>query len=342
LAKSRAGAAGIGDDCAELATVGFEDLLLVTTDPCPTPVVFDLGDRDYWHFGWMTVLINVSDIAAMGGKPLGIVVSTVMPEGMSVGDYDRFLEGLTAAADLWMCPVIGGNIKDGREFAATGTAIGTVKDRHVMRRTGARSGDLLYTVGAMGLFWASVLASVNADRVRLSPEVQDILRNALQRPVARLKEGQAIAQLEVVTSCMDASDGVSGCLLEIARVNSLDVVVESDRMVPSRSVGEVASQLEIDHRKLMLSWGNWELVFTAPPSAGEVIQRLADVEDLPIQLIGRVTSGEGRVLLDQHGSLSPITDFSSQRFVPTSYFTHGIDSFTDWLINAPLMEGDIT
>lgn len=339
VSRSKAGAHGIGDDCAELLSAELDEILLITTDPCPTPVVFELGDRDYWHFGWMTILINVSDLAAMGGAPVGIVVSTVMPEDQCVGDYDRFLEGLTAAADTWGCPILGGNIKDGPDFTATGTAMGTVSAQRVMRRIGAQSGDLVFVVGNMGLFWASVLAKVGRDDLELTADTRECLHEALHRPVARLAEGRVLSSLGVVSSCMDASDGVSGCLSEIARVNSLDIVIENDLFTPHSAVREVAEKLDTDFRKLMLSWGNWELVFTAPPSAHADIERLAKAHNMPVQVLGYTREGNGQVLLETDQKIYRMTDFSSQRFAATSYFTHGIKSFSTWLAEAPLVEG---
>src|ERR1017187_9544218 len=93
IALGEAGADGIGDDCAEIAVPPAGHTILATTDPCPSPVAFVLGDHDYWHYGRMTVLINVSDLAAMGAKPIGILVSTVMPNDMLINDYQRFLDG---------------------------------------------------------------------------------------------------------------------------------------------------------------------------------------------------------------------------------------------------------
>src|SRR5712671_5686858 len=85
---------GIGDDCAILPSPPIGHALVVTTDPCPTPVVCMVERPDMYHYGRMTILINVSDLAAMGAQPLGIVVSTVMPEDMSVREFDRFLDGI--------------------------------------------------------------------------------------------------------------------------------------------------------------------------------------------------------------------------------------------------------
>ena len=75
---------GIGDDCAILNLRPGHDSIVVSTDPCPLPVAWMLGDQDYSHYGWYTMIINVSDIASMGATPYGIMVATVMPPEMKV------------------------------------------------------------------------------------------------------------------------------------------------------------------------------------------------------------------------------------------------------------------
>ena len=71
---------------------------LISTDPCPLPVSWMLGDKDYKHYGWYSLLINVSDIAAMGGHVKGIVLATVMSPEMPFKDYERFLKGVKEAS----------------------------------------------------------------------------------------------------------------------------------------------------------------------------------------------------------------------------------------------------
>src|SRR5258707_7017553 len=97
---------GIGDDCAVLPPAKPDELLVFTTDPCPIPVICLLGETDFYHYGRMTVLINVSDLAAMGARPLGLLISTVMPEDMLIADYERFLDGAAEASAEWSCPVV--------------------------------------------------------------------------------------------------------------------------------------------------------------------------------------------------------------------------------------------
>jgi thiamine-monophosphate kinase len=336
FSAAQVGPYGIGDDCALIPITTRDHFLAITTDPCPTPVVFELGDQDYWHFGWMTALINVSDLAAAGATPIGIVVSTIMPPDMPVADYQRFLDGLEAAASRWACPVLGGNIKDGPTFSATGTALGLVKADAIMRRVGATAGDWICVVGTMGLFWAAVLQRMFPEQVTVGLNHAALLRQALHRPEARLSEGLALAASGLVSTCMDASDGVGGCLIELAEQNGADFVLDGSLLRPHQTVAAVAHRLGIDGRKLMLSWGNWELVLTVPAEKLRGLNDLAAAQGFTCTPIGRVRPGPGYVLLDEDGAVLPVVNFASERFTGTSYFTHGLEAYADWLLGQPL------
>ncbi|MFI7028436.1 thiamine-phosphate kinase [Microbispora rosea] len=338
----RSDSTGIGDDCAEIGAPPDGHTLVMTTDPCPTPLVFDIADRDYWHFGWMTMLINLSDLAAMGARPSGIVVSTVMPNEMLVTDYQRFLDGLSAAADEWGCPIVGGNIKDGDSFTATGTAIGVVRKDQILRRVGARPGDQIFVVGEMGLFWAGLLRLMYPQRVVIGDAAAERLGRSLYRPVPRIREGIVLGGAGVVSACMDASDGVSGCLRELAIRNDADFIIDADLLRPCEAVAAVARSLSIEPAKLLLSWGNWELVLTVPEKRLTAFYDVATAQCIPYMRIGQVVPGPGRVLLDTDGGTALLSNFASERFTPTSYFTHGIESYAHWLLEHPLTETDQT
>ncbi|MEU8268323.1 thiamine-phosphate kinase [Sphaerisporangium sp. NPDC049002] len=336
----RSGVTGIGDDCAEIGAPPEGHTFVMTTDPCPTPLVFDIADRDYWHFGWMTMLINLSDLAAMGATPTGIVVSTVMPNEMLVSEYQRFLDGLSAAADEWDCPVVGGNIKDGDSFTATGTAIGVVRRDRILRRVGARPGDLIFVVGEMGLFWAALLRLMYPARTTVSDSTSERLDHALHHPVPRVREGRILGDAAVVSACMDASDGVSGCLRELAYRNNADFIIDADLLEPSAPVAEVARSFGMEPGSLMLSWGNWELVLTVPRPRLAEFHEVTAAHRIPYTRIGEVRPGPGQVLLETGGRTRPLTNLASERFTPTSYFTHGIEAYAQWLLQQPLTESD--
>ncbi len=327
----------IGDDCAVVPPPEPGELLVSTIDPCPRPVVFELGDVDFWYFGWLTMLINVSDLAAMGATPMGLLVSTVMPGSMTAADYDRFLQGLSDAGRTWFCPVLGGNIKDGPEFTATAAAFGRVRADRVLRRTGAALGDAVCVVGSSGLFWAAVLRALHGTAVPLlAPDEEAALSGALRRPVAQVRAGQLLARTGGLTSCTDASDGLGSALSELARLHRADVVVASDALAPHPAAARVADALGVDPRKLALSWGNWELVCTMPPG------RLAAVREAlgptAIRRVGTIRPGPGRLVLEQDGRSRPLADFGSRRFDARSTFSHGLKPYAELLMEGELYD----
>jgi len=336
IARSSGGAAGLGDDSAvvEIPVTPEGKTLLATIDPCPLPVVFDLFETDYWHFGWMTVLVNLSDLAAMGADPAGILISTVMPNDMSTHDYSRFWDGVIDASDSWNCKVLGGNIKEGKKFAAEGAAFGWCAEKSLMRRVGSSAGDLVYVVGNMGLFWSAVLRDLRAPDIALSDIEHEQARRALTRPVARVYEGKALAASRLVTACMDASDGVLGALIELGQVNQLDVHLAE--VEPSALVKKVASRLDLAQLKLMLSWGDRQLVATIRQESQYAFEGLVRSLDAPVTLIGSMAPGSGRVYSQMSDTSRQLYNLSSERFSEKSYFSTGTASYIDWFINAPL------
>jgi thiamine-monophosphate kinase len=290
---------------------------------------------DYYHYGRFTVLINMSDLAAMGASPIGIVISTVMEEDMSVADYARFLDGLSDASEEWACPIIGGNIKDGPTFTANGSALGSIEEDLVMKRSGAAPGDQVCVIGQMGLFWAAVIGRVSS--ISVSPNEQNALDEALYTPVARLREGMKLAKTRQVTACIDSSDGIAGCLRELALINDVDIIVDSALLSPHPAVQKIADATTIDFRKLMLAWGGWELVCTVRTEGINEVRQSLEAMGTKFSVIGEVRSGSGSVRIKEGNAIGRLANLGSERFCPTSTFTHGLDAYLNFLRSEPLI-----
>ncbi|MGD1076667.1 MAG: thiamine-phosphate kinase [Thermodesulfovibrionales bacterium] len=327
---------GIGDDCAAFMPKGKGHAIVTTIDPCPTPVSFLLGVKDYYHFGWFTVLINVSDLASTGAQPVGLLVSTVMPEDMLVSDYERFLVGLSDASAKFGCPIIGGNIKDGKEFTATGSAFGSIEPHLIMKRKGAKPGDFVCVIGEMGLFWAAVTSILR--KLSVKQEVQAILDQALYKPAPKIVEGIQLARNQALTSCMDSSDGITSCLYTLAESNNVDIDIDFKSLYPHPVVEELANNFHIDYKKFMLSWGSWELVGTLSPDSVELAVKVVTSLGSPFRIIGRVIEGNGKVWGIEQNEKGLLTDLGSYRFCNISFFSHGIESYLDYLCNSMLLK----
>lgn len=323
----------IGDDGAVISFGNEDDVVILTTDPCPVPVAWLLGDKDYYLFGWYSILINASDLAAMGATPIGVLLAVNAREDMKIDDFNRFLHGAADAANGFNCPVIGGNLKDADSFSCIGTAIGKCKRDNVLLRSTAKDSDLVVVIGDMGFFASAVLARLRG--ISLTQSEQQIVERSLLRPIARVREGQILANKRLANSCMDSSDGLANCFYEIALKSQMDIYLDFEKVYCEPVVSKVANRAGIDIRKLMLMWGDWQLVCTIPEDKiNQLDYELRNLQT-PYSIVGRTKSGTGKVLIRDGEEYKTLNKIDSERFSKASYFSHGIHTAFD-LENIPL------
>jgi len=231
-------ARGLADDCAVLE-VGAETLIL-THDMLVEGMHF-LPDADPADVAWKLVASNLSDLAAKGAEPLGVLL------GFMLGpDDDRFVDGLDDVLGHYGVPLLGGDTVSGGPPRSFGlTAIGRATHAPVPARSGARVGDALYVTGPLG----AAMLGFKALRDGTGDD-----STAYRRPMARLAEGQALAPL--VTAMMDISDGLLLDAARMAKASEVTMAIES-AAVP---LGAPAERLHD-----ALRWGDdYELLLTAP------------------------------------------------------------------------------
>ncbi|MEM9518970.1 MAG: thiamine-phosphate kinase [Actinomycetota bacterium] len=342
------------DDAAVIGIPGDWDIV-VTTDPCPDPVsceVLSLSPSDrMWQIGWLTVVVNLSDLAAMGADPLGLVVSTEMPTDTDLDVAKSYFEGLRAASDSFDCPLVGGNVRERDFVLSTGTALGKVRRGRALTQGGACEGDLIAAVGRPGLFWASVLASGfgrdnlgakspgwdvaptdwTADEVRL-------LSAALTRPEALVTVAAQLGSEGLVTAAVDASDGVGDALRKIANRSGLGVLLRPELPSDAHPIVErVAKQEGIDVRNLMMAWGGWELIVAFSPEKLESVQGVIDAANKQMTIFGAMSHGVDGVRFQTSPELE-VNLCESERFTKSSYMTAGLDSYVAQL-RRPFLSG---
>ena len=277
---------------AEILRLGPELLLAITTDTIAEEIETGLY-ADLWLAGWMAVMVNFSDIAAVGAEPQGILIAQTFPTGMREADRARLQAGIQDACTACGSHVLGGDTNQGEHLSVTGTAVGTISGGRPMMRHGIRPGDLLYCTGPMGggnAFAAAMLAHL--------PSPPSFA------PTARLREGMAIR--DVVAACMDSSDGLLTTLDQLGRVNDVgfDLSASWQRALDPSALRR-AREMDIPPWVFLAGpHGEFELVFTisketAPPEHEEV-----RVGGVPCVYLGRA-SRERHVRLPGMGSFSP-------------------------------------
>jgi len=332
----------LGDDCTGIKLTKPDNILITSTDPCPIPVAWLLGDMDYYHYGWYSMLINLSDLASMGAKPSGILLSCVMPNHMKVSEYLNFMEGIEFLSDKFSCPVIGGNIKDGKSFDVNATIFGQVTRNRVLKRQGAKKNDKILVIGRLGEFWTSVLGIKyfinNYDENQV-----DWFWEKIRRPIPKVSQGIFLAEGNFATSCIDNSDGLTGCFYELAKKNKLDVIIEDDKIMGNISpiTLDIASKLKIDPVKIALNWGDWQLLCTVPDDKYEQFKNEVSIynqknvndkfEFIEVGYLREIEAKIPQVKYIKNQSEFILTNFENERFSHISYFTHGLNNYIKYL-----------
>ena len=290
---------GPGDDCALLApSPGME--LAVTTDMLVAGTHF-LPDADPEALGWKTVAVNLSDLAAMGAQPRWLLLAGALPE--ADGDWlAAFSRGLFDCADAFGAELVGGDTTRG-PLCLSLTAIGELPSGAALRRDGAQVGDELWVSGSPGL--AALGLRHLLDGLTLPETVLAPAMSALHRPQPRLTLGLAVRGL--ATAAIDVSDGLLGDLSHILERSALAAEIAIDDL-PQLPAGVDASLA----RRCQLAGGDdYELVFSAPPTAGLAIAALGRRLGLPLTRFGRVVAGSAGTitLLDPDGQ---VVDFAER------------------------------
>jgi len=264
------------DDCAVIDA--GERYLVATTDMLHRKADFP-DIMNPWQMGWMAVAVNLSDIAAMGAQPAGVLIAAGLPQEADLYFIDELFSGLGDCAAYYGTRIIGGDTDSHEELTITGTALGFVKKELVLRRRGARPGDLLCTTGSLGGagggLWAWQQGRLD------SPFIEKLLE-----PEPRLAEGRALAQSRAVTAMMDNSDGLALSLSDLADVSRVGFMVKEEALPLAEGLTELVGR-EKAVEMAMSAGGDFELVFTVRPVALQAALQ-ADRWGCAITVIGGV------------------------------------------------------
>lgn len=293
LPDAPAGQVWVGDDAAVL-----DGGVLLTTDSLVAGVHFDLAWTSPEDLGWKALAVNLSDIAAMGGRPRGAVVAVVVPPE-PVGLADGVLAGLAEAAQRLGCPLVGGDTTSGAQLVVSVAVVGAAPPSGALLRSGARAGDLVFVTGPLG----GPRRALRALAVGEDPAPAQLER--LRRPSPRLVEGRA-AVTAAPTSMIDVSDGLATDVGHLCDESGVGIRVEA-AAVPLFSGASLQDALG--------GGDDYELCFTAP-NRGAVEEAFLGV-DLPEPvMIGEIVTGAERVLVHPDGTESRLEPTGWEHPVP--------------------------
>lgn len=278
------------DDCAVL-DIGCDDLILLTTDMLHRKTDFP-QQMSGWQIGWMSVAVNLSDIASKGAKPLGILMAMGLPPDTELDFLEDIIKGMDDCARKFNTHILGGDTDSHDELTMTGTALGSIKKNLLVQRIGAKTGDLVCVTGNLGTAGAAIIFLDKG--ISIEPKIL----KALFEPVPRINEGIALVQTCAVSSMMDISDGLALSLHDIGKASSVGFKIYEDRLPV---LPEVTDILEGDEllQAVVYTGGDFELLFTVPPDKIGIARSAC-----PLTVIGEVIN-EG-IFIQRAGGLEEL------------------------------------
>ena len=261
-----------GDDAA-LVSLPMSGAI-VTTDMLVEGEDFDLTYCEGFDVGWKALAANVSDVAAMAGRPTHAVATLALPPDTPVALVDGIARGLAAAAQRWAVAVVGGDVSAAPVVSLGVTLLGVPAARRLVVRSGARPGDLVCVTGSIGGSWGG-LQLLRSGRGDDSPALVE--RHL--RPLARVEEGRRLSDAGA-TAMIDVSDGFAIDLTRLMTASGTGCVIDRAALPLDPELRVLGLRADDVLRGAILGGEDFELLATLPPDAGS-----ADVT-----IVGEVTA----------------------------------------------------
>jgi thiamine-monophosphate kinase len=290
-------ALGIGDDCALIKPPANEEIA-ISSDMLVEGRHFFVG-ADPVLLARKALAVNLSDLAAMGARPLGFTLAIALP-AVDESWLAAFSKGLFDIAKEYSCPLIGGDTTAG-PLTISITAFGGIPTGKAIRRSGAKAGNDVWVSGTVGDARLSLAALRH--EINLSSEDLRQVEHRMHQPTPRVELGMQLRN--VATAALDVSDGLLGDLGHILKQSQVNAEITLDKL--PKSITLQKQDLAIQNQFAACGGDDYELCFTAPSSQRDKIQAISKSLNLPLTLIGKILpmrDSEAKVyLLDTTGTL---------------------------------------
>ncbi|GAB4307765.1 MAG: thiamine-phosphate kinase [Methanobacteriaceae archaeon] len=263
-------------------------------------------EMNYYQIGKKIVTVNVSDLAAMGAKPIGIIISMGLPRDMKVQDFDSLIDGILISCFKYKTPLIGGDTNESDEITLSGTCLGVVEKDKVMMKNGADIGDTVAVTGSIGLAAAGFnYLFKNSDKIKISEEFkQKIIKHALE-PEVPFKKAMELSKSGNVNSATDITDGLISEIGELVSSSSknIGITIYLDKIPIHSEVFDLAHILNEDPLEMALCYGeDFELLFTVKKGKFEDLSK-----NISLHEIGEVNSSGEIKIVYKDGKTNIIT-----------------------------------
>lgn len=278
---------GIGDDCA-IINFNKKDYLIITTDSFYEDIHFKKNFFLPEQIGEKSALVNISDILAMGGIPFAALINIGFGRKEKFGYIKNILNGMINCFESHFIQIIGGDTIAAHKIFISITLLGIVNKKHIMLRTGAKDGDLIFTTGNLGDSFAGFKLLYYYKQKKYLPYEKQLVRKHCS-PVLRYKESEILSKSGFITSCMDISDGLISDILRITVENGVGAEIFVDDLPISSNARKTAEKFNENIYDYALYGGeDYELLFTIKSKDEKNFYDYINNKSIKVYKIGRI------------------------------------------------------
>lgn len=295
---------GIGDDCA-VVPLDCDRYLLLTTDMLVEDIHFKREFTSACQLGYKSLAVNLSDIAAMGGKPREALISIAIPDDLPPQYIDEFYTGLNEIGSRFDVKIAGGDtVKSNQGLIINVALTGEIHKDKVLYRSGAKSGDLICVTGNLGNSSAGL--NLLQNNFPDSPAFAELVESHLT-PYPQVKPGQVISESGLVHAMIDISDGLSSDLNHICQASDVCALIYEEMLPLSGSFAAYTSKYKLDYLKLALSGGeDYCLLLTVPADKFSELSALLSDSACDLHNIGEINLQKKIEIVRKNGNVEPL------------------------------------
>jgi len=272
---------GLQESDAELIRIpGTNIIIALTIDSIVEEIERGLY-TDPYLIGWMTVVCNVSDLAAVGAEPIGILLNETFPSGLGIDYLNKLQQGIHDACSESKICVLGGDTNFSSNMQMSACAIGYLPDGNPVQRIGCKPGDHLFSSGKLGQGSSYAYLKFSAGSAMN-------LGHSHYKPKPRLQEGQIIRKY--ASSCIDTSDGFIPAIDQLMRLNNVGFNVDASllQFIHPETI-ELSRTAQIPLWMMLAGpHGEFELIFTIPAGRMDAFLKSASILNWEPFALGKV------------------------------------------------------
>ncbi|NHJ03937.1 MAG: thiamine-phosphate kinase [Candidatus Heimdallarchaeota archaeon] len=255
------------------------DTFVAKTDAPPGMTPYQMGAK--------ATVMAISDLAAKGIQPQFIIASGAFPGSFKVKNTIELVRGVKETAQKTNAKFLGGDTNEAEDIILSVVAVGIADKNILIKRNGAKIGDIICTTGEFGLTGAGF--KVFLENYKATDEQTKNFRNSIYHPTVKLREGLFLGKSRKINSCIDSSDGLAWCLTELLR-NKRNQGIIIDQIPIAQTVIDFANANKLDKDELALFGGEeFELVFTISEENFSEFQKNATDQNIKIFTIGKIS-----------------------------------------------------